>query len=63
MAGPPAQKTRWGPVGLFEVLRARLEQRLVLVAGDIPGDQRAAALQMAMDYDEIAHRLREAMRG
>lgn len=36
-----------------------------IVAADSmpPGRLRAAALQMAMDYDEIAHRVREAMRG
>lgn len=36
-----------------------------IVAADSmpPGRIRAAALQMAIDYDEIAHRVREAMRG
>ena len=28
-----------------------------------PGRLRAAVLQAAMDYDEIAHRIREALRG
>ena len=36
-----------------------------IVAADSmpPGRLRAAALQMAMDYDEIARRVREAVRG
>lgn len=36
-----------------------------IVAADSmpPGRLRAAVLQVAMDYDEIAHRIREALRG
>lgn len=53
--------------GALGALCAELDEaeEACIVAADSmpPGRLRAAALQMALDYDEIAHRVREALRG
>lgn len=62
-----AMLSQTADTGALGALCAELDEaeEACIVAADRmpPGRLRAAVLQVAMDYDEIAHRIREALRG